>query len=150
MFSPASLSKKLTHFIGYRERVSAENIFVIEIYSSYGVVRTRPNWLLIVPIILVAVAAIIAVSILLYRLWRKKNCHPIYFAGKVRYARHGATINDACNLNGYGECWLNNRIRDLSTQGKIIGLYLDADLTIPLDRKQRVTSPIRIYPKYQT
>ena len=135
---------------------SALNIFTKEIqkrpagsnkiYSS-APTTVVPNWPVIILFSLGMIAVIVALSVILYRVWRKKNCHPIYFAGKVRYARHGATINDACKLSGYGECWLNNRINDLSTQGKIVGLYLDADLTIPLDRKQRVTAPIRIYPK---
>ena len=132
---------------------SALSIFTKTVYTGepgtigLGLYLEEPNWPVIILFSIGVIAAFIAVSVVLYRVWRKKNCHPIYFAGKVRYARHGATINDACNLNGYGECWLNNRINDLSTQGKIVGLYLDADLTIPLDRSTVIEKPISVYPK---
>jgi hypothetical protein len=145
-----SILTKLTQFIGHRERVSADNIFVIEIYSSRGgVIRTRPNWALVVPLILVGVAIIVLVAIFLYRKWRAKHCHPIYFAGKVRYARHGDSIQAACEMIGGLECWIDLRKRDLSTHGRIVELYVDAGLTIPLDKKAKVTAPIRIYPKIQ-
>ena len=95
--------------------------------------------------------AIVSLCIFLYVRWKAHNCHPIYFAGKVRYARHGASIQAACELAvltvGIIECWLDIRARELSVHGRVAGLYLDADLTIPLDKKAQVTAPIRIYPK---
>ncbi len=137
---------------------SALNIFTKEIqkrpagsnkiYSS-APIEVVPNWPVIILFAIGFVAAAIAVSVVIYRVWRKKICHPIYFAGKVRYARHGSTIYDACLLDALGNSWLDKRAQDLSSQDKITGLYLDAALTIPLDKSQAVTEPITIYPKLQ-
>lgn len=144
-----SLLGKLYRDIGYREtRVSADSIFIVEVCDRSGYVyETRPNWALIIPLALALIAVITAVSVILYRKWRNQNCHPICFAGKVRYARHGVSVQAACEMLGGLECWIDLRKRDLSTHGRIVDLYVDADLTIPLDKKAKVTAPIRIYPK---
>ena len=132
---------------------SALNIFVKTIWvgpgdgSLWGFSYEEPNWPVIILFSIAVIATIIAISVVLYRIWRAKNCHPIYFAGKVRYARHGDSIQAACEMLGGLECWIDEHKKDLSAHGRIVGLYLDADLTIPLDKKAKVTAPIRIYPK---
>ena len=96
------------------------------------------------------VIAAVVIGVLLYRNWRKKNCCPIYFAGKVRYARKGETIYDACSSSGFEADWLLDQKYDLGHKGyRVTGLYIDPDLTIPLDEKQIVKTPVHIYPKIE-
>lgn len=100
-----------------------------------------PLWIVLV------LLAVVGAGVCAYFFYRKTHYHPVYFAGRVRYARHGSTIYDACLLDALGNSWLDKRVQDLSSQDKITGLYLDAALTVPLDKQQMVTAPIRIYPK---
>lgn len=144
-----SLLKKLIGFVGYRERVSSDNIFIVEIYSSHGVVRTRPNWALIIPLAVILLAAVASLSVFLYRRWRKNNCFPIYFAGKVKYARKGQTIAQVCDDSGwFSEDWVLARKRDITGAGHyVLGLFFDANCTIPFNAKKVVDGPIYIFPK---
>ena len=139
----------------YRKQVSDSNPFVIEYWRTDILTRgpsyTEPNWALIIPLAVVLLAVIVTVCILLYRHWRKNNCCPIYFAGKVRYARKGRTIANACELPpAYGDNWLIVRHRELTAAGfKINGLFSDPALTKPLNKDQIVNGPIHVFPKLQ-
>ena len=134
------------------ERVSPSNPFIIERYypDTGRVYFTSPNWALIIPLAIVLAAAIITVCVLLYRSWVKKNCYPIYFARKVRYARKGETVYNACECSLPSCDFLKEQTQRLIEEGyKIEGLYTDPDLTIPLDKQAKVNAPLYIYPKIE-
>lgn len=115
-------------------------------WKNHDLVR---NWVILILAVLVFVAIITALSVFIYRRWRKNNCFPIYFAGKVRYAKHGESIQDACSVNSFGDSWLEMVKRAYIPQGKVVGLYTDSNFEIPLDTRQKVTAPLHIFPKIQ-
>lgn len=132
------------------ERVSPSNPFIIERYypDTGRVYFTSPNWAFIIPFIIVCLAIVITAAVLIYRNWRKKNCHPIYFAGKVKYARKGETVYNACECDFPNFDFLKEQTRRLIEEGhQVKGLYTDPDLTIPLDKQAKVNAPLYIYPK---
>lgn len=128
----------------YSEWEVSSNPFVME-RTRYGVridyIETRPNWALIIPLAIALLVAIITVSVLLYRHWRKKNCHPVYFAGKVTYLRKGALLHDAADF-------IADQTANLKDKGHVVdGIYTDPALTTPLDKGTVVTAPVYLYPK---
>lgn len=137
--------------IGPTKQVSDTNPFVVEYRRGDWVQYTEPNWALIIPLAVVFLTAIVTVCMLLYRNWRKNNCYPIYFAGKVKYARKGDTIARACESAALFENdWITERCHQLDSQGyRISALYTDAAHTKSLDEKQIVTGPVHIFPKLQ-
>lgn len=147
----------LTRPVGGADRISPDNIFVIETVSYGRVLDTRPNWALIIPLALILLAAIVVACIFLYHNWRKNNCYPIYCAGKVTYIRKGQILDKELGFSGYGS-WLDETVdfvikRRAQEEGRIYdglrieGLYLDAAFTTPLDLKAKLTGPLYIFPK---
>ena len=140
---------KLIVNIAYRGewRVSPGNPFVQEFVNASGkVVERRPHWALILPVAAVLLAAVITVSVILYRRWRAQNCYPIYFAGKVRYGRKGRPIGEALQYSQYGSgCWLTDMLQFYSS--KSAEFYTDAALTKPLNRSAPLSGPLYIFPK---
>ena len=128
------------------ERISSNNIFVVEIYNkTSGVVyETRPNWWLIVPLIVFCTTLLVSVTAFLcYRVWRKKNCLPIYFAGKTTYLRRGSLLHDASDF-------ISEQKADLSAKGlKVTALFADAEQSIPLEMDAVITAPVFIHPKIE-
>ena len=119
--------------------------------SLGGIYYEVPNWPVIILFAILAIAIITTCLVLIYFKWRKNNCCPIYFAGKVKYARKGHTIANACELpSDYGGNWLIVRHRELTAAGfKINGLFSDPALTKPLNKDQIVNGPVHIFPKLQ-
>ena len=118
----------------------SSNPFVME-RTFWNETQTRPNWWLIIPLAIVLAAAIITVCVLCYRHWRKKNCHPIYFAGKVTYLRKGALLHEAADF-------IADQTANLKAKGHVVdGIYTDPALTTPLDKGTVVTAPVYLYPK---
>ena len=127
------------------ERVSPSNPFIIERYypDTGRVYFTSPNWAFIIPFIIVCLAIVITAAVLIYRHWRKKNCYPVYFAGKATYLRKGALLHEAAGF-------IANRKIDLELKGHTVqGLYADPDLTSPLDKQAKINAPLYIYPKIE-
>ncbi len=145
-----SMLAKLYDRIGYigEERVRPSNPFVKE-WVDNGIVReTAPNWPVIIPVAIVLLAAMIVGIVLLYRHFVRTHYLPVRFAGKTKYVEPGLPLKHALTSSVTGNNWLKDRIASLKAAGyRIEGLYLDADLTIPLDENMRVTKPIRIFPK---
>ena len=118
----------------------SSNPFFME-RDFYGTLQTRPNWAFIIPFVAVCLAIFITAAVLIYRHWRKKNCHPIYFAGKVTYLRKGALLHDAADF-------ITDQTANLKAKGHIVdGIYTDPALTTPLDKGTVVTAPVYLYPK---
>lgn len=132
--------------IGRAERVSSNNIFIIEVYgkTTGTVYETHPNWWLIVPLIVICTAILVSVTAFLcYRVWRKKNCLPIYFAGKTTYLRRGSLLHDASDF-------ISEQKADLSAKGlKVTALFADAEQSIPLEMDAVITAPVFIHPKIE-
>lgn len=119
----------------------SSNPFIME-RNRYGYsIETRPNWALIIPLIAVCIAILITAAILIYRHWRKKNCYPVYFAGKATYLRKGALLHDAADF-------IADQTANLKAKGHVVdGIYTDPSLTTPLDKGTVVTAPVYLYPK---
>lgn len=134
-------------------RVSSDNIFVQEYQSKKIYIgstpQTRPNWPLIIPLAIVLIAAIIALSVFLYRRWRKTHCVPVSFAGSVLYVRIGSTFRHANAMSEImGEDWLTRRLNGLKAQGMCVnGIFTDPNLTKPFDQRKPISAPVHLYPK---
>ena len=144
-YSLGYLSRYVGSLNGWR--VSPTNPFIEEyiVYYSagdYWIAHIRPNWWLVVPLIVVA---IIVVSVILYRKWRK-NCYAIHFAGKIYYGHKGETMRMALfSISPEGDQFL---YRIISSNGySCSGLYTDVELTKPLDASIKPEDDIYIYPK---
>lgn len=124
-------------------RYTSDNPFVVDVYIGDYYKCSEPNWALIIPVALAVIAVIIVASFLIYRHWRKKNCHPVYFAGKVTYLRKGALLHDASDF-------IDKQKANLAAQGlKVTALFSDAEQTVPLEMGTVITAPIFIYPKIE-
>ena len=137
-----ALLASLDRNLGYREeQVSSTNPFVVETINSSGrVIETRPNWALIIPLVLVALIAVIALLVYLYR----RHCISVRVAGKTLYAMPGETLKSASE-NGL---WFDRQKERLSERGiEVEGWYTDPNLTIPLDLNRPTYTPVTIFPK---
>ncbi len=138
----------LGFYAEWEERVRPGNPFVIEHVKSGKVYSTEPNWPVIVPVAIVLLAALIVGIVFLYRYNVRKTRIPVRFAGKTKYVEPGLPLKHALTSPVLHANWLENQIIRLAEDGvRIDGLYLDADLTVPLDENARVKAPIRIFPK---
>ena len=145
LFQTTSL---LGFYTEWEERVEPGNPFVIEHVRGEKVYSTEPNWPIIIPVAIIALAALIVGIVFLYRYNVRKTRIPVRFAGKTKYVEPGLPLKHALTSSVLHANWLENQIIRLAEDGvRIDGLYLDADLTVPLDENARVKAPIRIFPK---
>ena len=98
---------------------------------------------------ILGISAIVAVSILLYRLWQKSHCIPVTLAGKTLYVNPGETFKHANALTErMGEDWLSRRIKSLESQGfRVEVLFTNSELTAPFDIEKPITTPTHLFPK---